>query len=245
MGPLTDFQSEDYGSTPGTKLSGCFIAGTLVHTDHGPVPIEQIQVGDKVLSQPEQGGEAAFRRVVNTFQFDDKEIWVVKIRNWDPDSSAPNAEVRHLYCTGNHPVWVDGLGWTAAENLREADRLRLADGNEASVIIVWPVIRTPIPGVGWVSVDTLKSWDGLERAHIVDFRNGCNLWQYPMWRCEETVVPYREQFCFGDIPGLFSSKAMADVFYGDDRSFRTRVFNLEVEDFHTYYVGTLGVWAHD
>lgn len=38
------------------QVGGCFIAGTLVHTDKGLVPIEQIKVGDMVLSQPEQGG---------------------------------------------------------------------------------------------------------------------------------------------------------------------------------------------
>lgn len=37
-------------------VGGCFIAGTPVHTDKGLVPIEQIKVGDLVLSQPEQGG---------------------------------------------------------------------------------------------------------------------------------------------------------------------------------------------
>lgn len=32
---------------------GCFIAGTLVHTKDGLKPIEQIKVGDWVLSRPE------------------------------------------------------------------------------------------------------------------------------------------------------------------------------------------------
>ena len=27
--------------------------------------------------------------------------------------------------------------------------------------------------------------------------------------------------------------------------FRTTVYNLEVEYFHTYYVGEAGLWAHD
>ena len=233
------------------QVGGCFIAGTLVHTDQGLKPIEAIRIGDRVLSQPEAGGEKTYKRVVDTFAFEEKEVFVVKIRNWDPNIGDRNARVRHLYCTGNHPFWVEELGWTAAENLCDGNQLRLADGSEASVIIVWPVIRTPLPGVGWVSADTLGRWDpahesdGLERAHIVDFRNGCNLWQYPMWRREEAGVPYREQFCFDDIDGLFGSEAMADIFYGEDRAYKTRVYNLEVEDFHTYYVGELGVWVHN
>lgn len=225
--------------------SPCFIAGTLVHTDKGLVPIEQIKVGDLVLSQPEAGGEKEYKRVVNTFAFEKKEVFVVKLRNWNPNNPTPNASVRHLYCTANHPFWVEEIGWTAAKDLCDGNQLRLANGCEGSVIIVWPVIRTPLPGVGWVSADTLGNWDGLERAHIVDFRNGCNLWQYPMWRRDEAGAPYREQFCFDDIEGLFGSAAMADIFYGEDRNYITRVYNLEVEDFHTYYVGELGLWVHN
>lgn len=61
---------------------GCFVAGTLVHTRDGLRPIEQIQVGDYVLSKPEDGnGETAYKRVVNTFEFEDKEAWFVSVHN--------------------------------------------------------------------------------------------------------------------------------------------------------------------
>jgi hypothetical protein len=42
-----------------------FVAGTLVHTDKGLVPIEQLKVGDMVLSKHESGeGEQAYKPVV-------------------------------------------------------------------------------------------------------------------------------------------------------------------------------------
>jgi hypothetical protein len=53
----------------------CFIAGTLVHTDQGLVPIEQIKVGDRVLSAPESGEwELAYKRVVKTMVRQNKPI---------------------------------------------------------------------------------------------------------------------------------------------------------------------------
>lgn len=63
------------GFDPTQDGSG-FIVGTLVHTDKGLVPIEQIKVGDMVLSQLEQTGEKTYKRVVNTFAFEGKEVLV-------------------------------------------------------------------------------------------------------------------------------------------------------------------------
>jgi hypothetical protein len=46
----------------------CFAAGTLVHTKEGLVPIEQIKVGDWVLSKPENRGEQAYKRVLKAIE---------------------------------------------------------------------------------------------------------------------------------------------------------------------------------
>jgi hypothetical protein len=58
------------------KNIGCFVAGTVMHTREGLKPIEQIQVGDWVLSKPESGeGEQAYKRVIKTVSFEEKEVW--------------------------------------------------------------------------------------------------------------------------------------------------------------------------
>ncbi len=57
---------------PVSGVNGCFIAGTLVHTKTGLVPIEEIKVGDWVLSPPEMKGDLAYKRVANTFVFEDQ-----------------------------------------------------------------------------------------------------------------------------------------------------------------------------
>ena len=55
---------------------GCFIKGTLVETEEGWTPIDELKVGDWVMSRPENGiGEAVPKRVVNTFCFEGKEVW--------------------------------------------------------------------------------------------------------------------------------------------------------------------------
>ena len=44
-----------------------FTAGTLVHTETGLVPIEQLKIGDKVLSNAANGsGELIYKAITNT-----------------------------------------------------------------------------------------------------------------------------------------------------------------------------------
>ena len=58
---------------------GCFMKGTLVETEEGWTPIDELKVGDLVMSRPENGiGEAVPKRVVNTFSYEDKEVVMLK-----------------------------------------------------------------------------------------------------------------------------------------------------------------------
>ncbi|MDP1609990.1 MAG: polymorphic toxin-type HINT domain-containing protein [Sulfuritalea sp.] len=224
-------------------LGGCFVAGTLVHTDQGLVPIEQLKVGDLVLSQPEQQGERAYRKITRTFVHEDQPIWVVKCMLIDgdvpwghPKYMAKDETMHHCYATGNHPFWVEGQGWIAVEELKDYQVLVLANGQRGHVQLVWPVLRGIQPGFGRVCSNTYA--EGQE-VHIVDFRHGSNLWKYPRHRHHEAPVPYQDGIPYeelGKIPHLED---------GNDALFKTRVYNIEVEDFHTYYIGELGVWVHN
>lgn len=60
----------------------CFMAGTLVHTYKGLVPINKIKVGDRVLSRDENNPDAenVYKRVVSTFKSAEKKRI---IHQWD------------------------------------------------------------------------------------------------------------------------------------------------------------------
>jgi hypothetical protein len=95
----------------GPRLGGgCFVAGTPVHTRDGVRPIDKIRIGDFVLSQPQFTGDAGFRRVVDTFVVGERPVFEVSFR----DTSGLAATVR---ATPQHPFWVNGIGWTAVQNL--------------------------------------------------------------------------------------------------------------------------------
>lgn len=97
-------------------FGGCFVAGTRVVTENGELPIEQIRVGMRVLSRDVETEELRFAPVVQTFVKHDKAIVRLAL------------EGESLGVTLEHPFWVDGRGWTKAEDLSPGDVLATATG---------------------------------------------------------------------------------------------------------------------
>ncbi|MDO7908785.1 RHS repeat-associated core domain-containing protein [Paenibacillus sp. JX-17] len=89
----------------------CFVAGTLVETDHGSKPIEEIQVGDKVLAQDEETGKLAYQPVEETFQRETSETYHIQVGDTE------------IVTTAEHPFWVIGKGWVESRNLNVGDTL--------------------------------------------------------------------------------------------------------------------------
>ena len=85
---------------------GCFMKGTLVETEEGWTPIDELKVGDLVMSRPENGiGEAVPKRVVNTFRYEDKEVVMLKFSQF-PERNGGGGS---LVVTPDHPFCVYGV----------------------------------------------------------------------------------------------------------------------------------------
>jgi hypothetical protein len=218
---------------------GCFVAGTLVHTKEGLKPIENVKVGDWVLSQPEETGERSYKRVVRTLQFEDKEVWSVEIF---PKSEQDQARlesrminektITRIVVTGNHPFWVKDKGWTRADQLGETAfpsgeplQLEMADGQHALISRVEPIMRTINNKIGWVQ---RASHD--EYGDFIDLNKGA--------ASAEFDFKQRAMTNHGDLNTGVN-------WWDRENILRCSVFNMEVEEFHTYYVGTSGVWVHN
>ncbi|WP_281175765.1 polymorphic toxin-type HINT domain-containing protein [Saccharibacillus sacchari] len=57
----------------------CFTAGTQVKTDQGDKNIEDIQVGDQVLSKDDVTGEEGYKTVTATFNHIADEIYTIHV----------------------------------------------------------------------------------------------------------------------------------------------------------------------
>lgn len=249
---------------------GCFAAGTLVHTQEGLRPIEQIKVGDYVLSKPEIGfGEVSYKRVINTFEYEDKEVWYIEA--WMPDSQRLNTDedrpnhIAMLVVTGNHPFWVVNAdafyprenvdlsdatdaypsAWLRADELEEGIVLQAHDNRYAQIKEVKKLIRMGTPGYGWYRDEWEQ--DYMEYGWVVNV-NG----QRPA-RCsgvlpgEPELVPLdvnaKSRFSFKQ--AIFLNDGVDWEEGNDDIYLTTKVYNLEVEDNHTYFVDHMGVWVHN
>ncbi|WP_254659952.1 polymorphic toxin-type HINT domain-containing protein, partial [Paenibacillus sp. KS1] len=115
----------------GTKVSkaaakvlakcNCFTAGTRVLTDEGEKPIEEIEVGDKVLAKDDETGEMAYKEVEWLFQRDVEETYNITV----------GGEI--ITTTDEHPFWIIGKGWVESKNLVVGDVLTTSDGKELAI----------------------------------------------------------------------------------------------------------------
>src|SRR5882724_7743845 len=128
------------------NIDSCFVPGTPVHTRDGLVTIEQVQIGDWVLSRPENGGAQAYKRVVRSFSAAAQLVFYVDFFT----SDALTWEQRDcVVTTGSHLFWVDGAGWTRADKLLPRNTFLLADGRKARIYNATPLYQTETEGVGW------------------------------------------------------------------------------------------------
>lgn len=103
------------GNGPGTL--DCLVAGTLIWTALGAIPVEQVQIGDLVLSQHPETGELAYQPVLRTTIRPASQLVRVKAGLND-----------QLEASGGHLFWVTGDGWVKARELRSGMLLHTPSG---------------------------------------------------------------------------------------------------------------------
>ncbi|APW59070.1 polymorphic toxin-type HINT domain-containing protein [Paludisphaera borealis] len=139
-----DYQPQAFPVFNSTVLGGarvgpsCFAGGTPVRTLQGARPIEEVKLGDQVLTQDTTTGKLAYQPVVSVFH------------------NPPNVTYRidlgseSVFPTGIHRFWKAGHGWIMARDVKAGDRLRTIGGTvevvAASKDRVQPVFNLLLAG---------------------------------------------------------------------------------------------------
>ena len=159
----------------------CFKEGTLVETEAGLKPIEEIEVGDEVLAYDKATGEQAYKAV--------KQLFRNETLKWCTVTVAVAGIVESIISTPGHKYYLP-------EN--RVNREIGEKQEHASYIVL---------SEKWVSACNLKSGD---KVLLSDGEYGI----IQSVKVEELSSP-------------------------------ETTYNLEVEDFHTYYVGENSVCVHN
>jgi len=105
----------------GVYQCNCFTAGTTVLTDEGEKPIEEIQIGDKVLAKDSDTGEMSYQEVELLFRKDVEETYNITV----------NGEV--ITTTDEHPFWIEGKGWVKAKDLQVREYLQTSEDEKLMI----------------------------------------------------------------------------------------------------------------
>lgn len=97
----------------------CFAAGTPVHTLTGILPIEQIEIGDQVLTQHPRSGELSYQPVVATVHSQPGKVLKINLSD------------ETIKATAIDRFWKVGQGWVMARDLKPGDCLRSVGGVSA------------------------------------------------------------------------------------------------------------------
>jgi len=110
------YQISDSTQNTYCEIMSCFAPGTLVWTQTGSRPIEQIVPGEMVLSQNPSTGELAYRTVLD--------------RTVRPPTAmvSVGTEGEPIVTTLGHRFWANGKGWVMAKLLDQNAAIHSLDG---------------------------------------------------------------------------------------------------------------------
>ena len=115
----------------------CIAEGELVLTKNGNIPIEQVKIGDEVLTR------YGWKSVIDW--------WVT---SYNAKTLLISTECCTIRCTPNHKIWTENRGFVRADSLTIGDRLLwlkehslMGTPIEDTQIVKTPVIGTTLSGV--------------------------------------------------------------------------------------------------
>ena len=116
-----------------TKM--CFVAGTLIHTASGLLPIEQVTPGMVVLSRDPVTQRQGHKPVVQAFVTHPARLYHLRITaHEDENAGDGDSTPATLVCTGEHPFWVEQQSkFIAASELHPGSVFKLANGKSAQL----------------------------------------------------------------------------------------------------------------
>ncbi len=104
----------------------CFVAGTPVLTEFGPMPIEKVEVGTKVQSRDEKTGRVELKPVTALIHNNGRPLYALVMLQ-------DSGKMTRIEVSDNHPFWVVGKGWIESSQLQRGMHLQGFDNKPVTV----------------------------------------------------------------------------------------------------------------
>lgn len=128
----------------------CFVAGTPVWTKDGMKPIENIQVGDLVMSRDEFTHQTKLKPVQQISKRVSPQILRIALEN-------PNGKIDTLGTTKEHPFHVPGRGFVQAADLQPGDLISTGASRAQSPLLLVASKHNDVSGFLRVKSLTLEA----------------------------------------------------------------------------------------
>lgn len=220
-----------------------FAVGTLVHTDKGLVPIQEVQVGDRVLSRSETG-EAdesnEYKRVAKVISVEDSTIVQLPYLQ----ESSPEL-INILYLSDRNLVWLEeNKRWVMAIDLVTSNKLTVINNDDSTYVWKPSEVTKLITKNGGIY--------GCCNGIVEDLKYGNSLLKFEdgeLFTCNVDDIRHSEDKYIDNLKKIdLKNNNVYETGFEIARigqtKFRIPLHNLVVEDFNTYFVGELGVWVH-
>lgn len=165
----------------------CLAAGTKIVTETGSRPVEEIEIGDRVLAQDIETGELTYRPVLARTMRENAALSRLKTADSE------------IVCSQGHPFWINVNGWVQARHLQAGMSLHGLQGS-LDVVSVEPAGQGTVYNL--VVADSHSYFVGTRSpilSHDITPRNPTNaivpglqpLWTTPEQSGEERPVTVR------------------------------------------------------
>lgn len=241
----SDMQNTDKGN------KGGFVAGTFVHTDKGLIPIQNLQVGDLILTSRKKG-VTEFRPVLTTFSYHNQEVYELILELYDESQESTITNRKTLidifYCGNETKIFNDFENrWVNTFNAFDCCgffniRPKYPHVNKSQVLAINLLSIWQKFGVGF----------GDEMFPCMTFSQFESNNFNTLVIDGENYGKYDEEFLldshFRNLETQEDKNTIVEFINRTEKlqgSVYQTLYQLEVEKTHTYFIGENGLWVHD
>ncbi len=243
--------------------NACFDAGTLVHTEKGLIAIEQLKIGDLVLSKPNNNpdGELAYKPITHTLKSCDKspimapvdclnvlcadsQLFWTKECGW-VKASELDRNTHTLYCLGedkqgdeDYPCYCSGFSKQYKRDPFDIGGLYLLATADNNVVVC--LQENDIENTVEAYYSLIDIEKGIKEIRSFDEDSDWFHYQSSTRYCEEEIALYK-----GNKRTAYYGRLLRNVIEWNDepKPYCNYLYNIELADYHAYFVGNQGYWV--